>query len=95
MSRHEGGDRRKYHRIDTEQVISFAEIDRPDQLGMGKDVSSGGIRFETVGCEITLGDVLRVTFNVMAQTTTPVATTRRGRAQRCSHRDRSGPRWRG
>ena len=24
----------------------------------------GGIRFEAVGCEITLGDVLRVTFNV-------------------------------
>lgn len=68
MSRHEGADRRKYHRIDTDQVISFAEIDRPDQLGVSKDVSSGGIRFEAVGCEITLGDVLRVTFNVMKQT---------------------------
>ena len=68
MSRHEGGDRRKYHRIDTDQVISFAEIDRPDQLGKGKDVSTGGIRFEAVGCEINLGDVLRVTFNVLQQT---------------------------
>lgn len=68
MSRHDGGDRRKYHRIETDQVISFAEIDRPDQLGQGKDVSSGGIRFEAVGCEISLGDVLRVTFNVLKQT---------------------------
>ncbi|MBW2292011.1 MAG: PilZ domain-containing protein [Deltaproteobacteria bacterium] len=68
MSRHEGGDRRKYHRIETDQVISFAEIDRPDQLGQGRDMSSGGIRFEAVGCEIALGDVLRVTFNVLTQT---------------------------
>jgi hypothetical protein len=68
VSQHEGGDRRKYHRIDTDQVISFAEIDRPDQLGRGKDVSSGGIRFEAIGCEIALGDVLRVTFNVLKQT---------------------------
>ena len=68
VSRNQGGDRRKYHRIETDQVISFAEIDRPDQLGKGKDVSSGGIRFEAVGCEIALGDRLRVTFNVMNQT---------------------------
>jgi hypothetical protein len=66
--RHEGADRRKYHRIETDQVISFAEIDRPDRLAVGKDMSTGGIRFEAVGCEIALGDVLRVTFNVMKQT---------------------------
>ncbi len=72
MHRHEGADRRKYHRIATEQVISYAEIDRPDRLAVGKDVSVGGIRFEAVGCEIALGDVLRVTFNVMKQ---PVVAT--------------------
>lgn len=49
-------------------MISFAEIDRPDRLAVGKDMSTGGIRFEAVGCEIALGDVLRVTFNVMKQT---------------------------
>ncbi len=68
MAQNEGGDRRKYHRIETDQVISFAEIDQPDRLAVGVDVSSGGIRFEAVGCEIALGDVLRVTFNVMKQT---------------------------
>lgn len=57
-------DRRKYHRIPTDQVISFAEIDKADRLAVSRDVSSGGIRFEAVGCEIDLGDVLRVTFNV-------------------------------
>jgi hypothetical protein len=61
-------DRRKYHRIGTDQVISFAEVDRPDRLAVGKNVSTGGISFEAVGCEITLGDTLRVTFNVLKQT---------------------------
>ena len=56
-------ERRKYRRIATDQVISFARS-RRDLLGVGRDVSPGGIRFEAVGCEINLGDVLRVTFNL-------------------------------
>ena len=60
----EASDRRKYRRIATDQVISFAPVDTRDLLGVGRDVSPGGIRFEAVGCEIALGDVLRVTFNV-------------------------------
>ncbi len=60
----EADDRRKYHRIATDQVISFAEIDHDDQLALSKNLSTGGIRFEAVGIEINLGDVLRVTFNV-------------------------------
>jgi hypothetical protein len=61
-------DRRKYHRIPTDQVISFAEIDHSDRLAVSLNVSTGGIRFEAVGCEINLGDVLRVTFNLGDQT---------------------------
>ena len=61
-------ERRKYARLATDQVISFAEIDRPDRLAVGKNVSSGGIRFEAVGCEINLGDQLRVTFNIGSET---------------------------
>jgi len=57
-------ERRKYHRIATDQVISFAEVDHGDQLAISKNLSTGGIRFEAVGIEISLGDVLRVTFNV-------------------------------
>jgi hypothetical protein len=63
-----GRERRKYTRIPTDQVISFAEIHHPDRLAVGKNFSLGGIRFEAVGCEIGLGDVLRVTFNVADQT---------------------------
>ena len=67
-------ERRKYRRIATDQVISFAPVSERDLLGVGRDVSSGGIRFEAVGCEIDLGDVLRITFNVGEQTV--VATGR-------------------
>lgn len=64
MSKVSADERRKYHRIATDQVISFAEVDRPDQLGVSRNLSTGGICFEAVGIEINLGDVLRVTFNV-------------------------------
>lgn len=60
-------DRRKYPRIATDQVISFAHIDNSDQLAISRDVSTGGIRFEAVGCELDLGDTIRVTFNVGEQ----------------------------
>ena len=57
-------ERRKYRRIETDQEISFAPVGMPDLLGVGRDLSIGGIRFEAVGCEIELGAVLRVTFTV-------------------------------
>ena len=61
---HGSRERRKFTRINTDQVMSFAPVDSGDQLGVNKDFSAGGVRFEAVGCEIELGDVLRVTFNV-------------------------------
>ncbi len=57
-------DRRKYNRIATDQVISFAPVDTRDLLGVSRNVSQSGIRFEAIGCEIALGDILRVTFNL-------------------------------
>ena len=68
MGHVEADERRKFHRIATDQVISFSEIDRPELLALSKNISTGGIRFEVVGIEINLGDVLRVTFKVGAQT---------------------------
>lgn len=68
----EKNDRRKYGRLATDQVISFAPVDTRDLLGVGRNLSLGGIRFEAVGCEIDLGDVLRVTFNVGEQTVVAV-----------------------
>ncbi len=57
-------ERRKFQRIHTDHVISFAPVEDRDLLGVGRNLSPGGIRFEAVGCEINLDDVLRVTFNV-------------------------------
>jgi hypothetical protein len=57
-------DRRKYSRIATDQVISFAPVDTRDLLGVSRNVSPSGIRFEAVGCEFALGEILRVTFNL-------------------------------
>jgi hypothetical protein len=58
-------DRRKFPRIPTDQVISFAPVHYPDEhLAVSTDVSAGGIRFEAVGCELELGDTIRVTFNI-------------------------------
>ncbi|MGI9592936.1 MAG: PilZ domain-containing protein [Myxococcota bacterium] len=68
----DGADRRKYSRIATDQVISFAPVDTRDLLGVSRNLSVGGIRFEAVGCEIELGDVLRVTFNVGEHTVVAV-----------------------
>ena len=67
-----GAERRKYQRIATDQVVSFAPVDNRDLLGVSRNVSSGGIRFEAVGCEINLGDVLRITFNVGEHTVVAV-----------------------
>ena len=61
-------ERRKYARIDTGDVISVAPLARRDRLAVGKNLSVGGIRFEVVGCEVALNDVVRVTFNVEHRT---------------------------
>jgi c-di-GMP-binding flagellar brake protein YcgR len=67
-------ERRKYRRIATDQVISFAPVDARDLLGVSRNLSKGGIRFEAVGCEINHGDVLRVTFNVGDHTVVAVGS---------------------
>ena len=65
-------DRRKYRRLATDQVISFAPVETRDLLGVSRNLSLGGIRFEAVGCEIDLDDTLRVTFNVGDETVVAV-----------------------
>ena len=64
MGQAENEERRKYKRIATDHVISFAHVDTRDRLAVGKNLSAGGIRFEVVGCEISQGEHIRVTFNV-------------------------------
>ena len=68
MAEEGGSERRKYTRLATDQVISFAPVDTRDRLAVGKNLSEGGIRFEVVGCEIGLGECIQVTFNLERHT---------------------------
>ena len=66
-------ERRKFPRIPTDQVISFAPVHYSDEhLAVSTNVSAGGIRFEAVGCELELGDTIRVTFNIGEHTVVAV-----------------------
>lgn len=82
MAGERGSERRKYPRIDTEQLISFAPLSASDRLAVSKNLSVGGICFEVVGCEIALGEVLRLTFNVQDETIVAV-----GRVNWCTDVD--------
>jgi hypothetical protein len=70
----EGSERRRFQRIPIDQVVSFAELGRLEQIGRGINLSDGGIRFQAVACEIELGDRLRLTFVVLGQRVTATGT---------------------
>ncbi len=68
MGSPKGAERRKYSRIDTDQLISFTAVGAASGLAQSRDVSLGGIRFDAVGCNLMIGDLLRVSFNVADET---------------------------
>jgi len=68
MGSFKGRERRKYSRIDSDQLISFTAVGAASGLAQSRDVSLGGIRFEAVGCNLMIGDLLRVSFNVAEET---------------------------
>ena len=57
-------DRRKYPRVHTESLVSIARVDAREALAHALDVSMGGIRFQCVGLEVELGEVLRVLLTI-------------------------------
>ena len=60
MAEDEGSNRRKFPRVQTESVVSIARVDSRDTLAHAMDVSHGGIRFQSVGLDLELGELLRV-----------------------------------
>jgi len=64
----QGHERRKYPRLETDQMVAVARVSDTRHIAVGRDVSLGGIRFQIVGAEIELGDVVRIYFNVEDQT---------------------------
>ncbi len=57
-------DRRKYPRVRTETVASIACLEATDVVAHAVDLSLGGIRFQCVDLELSLGELLRVTLNL-------------------------------
>lgn len=57
-------DRRKYPRVRTESLVSIARVDTRQALAQALDVSIGGIRFQCVGLEVELGELLRVLLTI-------------------------------
>ncbi len=49
-------------------MIAVAPVESGHHLAFGRDLSLGGIRFQIVGVEIELGDVLRIYVSVEDQT---------------------------
>ena len=56
----------------TQAATRLAPVEMRDLLGVSRNLSLGGIRFEAVGCEIDLDDLLQVTFNVGEETVVAV-----------------------
>ena len=61
-------DRRKYPRVRTESLVSIARVDTRESLAHALDVSIGGIRFQCVGLEVDLGEILRVQLTIGSRT---------------------------
>jgi hypothetical protein len=71
MDEETGSDRRKFPRVRTDSVISIARLDPPPtSLAHAIDLSMNGIRFQCVGVELVLGDLLRVTLTLGDETVT-------------------------
>ena len=69
-----GRERRKFQRIPMEQIVSFSLLGESDQIGQGINLSTGGISFQVVACEINLGDRLRLNFSVLGQEVSATGT---------------------
>jgi len=61
-------DRRKYLRVLTEQVISIGRLDSREGLAHALDLSLGGIRFQCVGLDVQVGEMLKVTLTLAEST---------------------------
>ena len=55
-----GSHRRRYHRVQTEMMISVDRLEGSAVLAHSLDLSTSGIRFQCLGLDIEAGDLLRV-----------------------------------
>ena len=56
--------RRKYPRVRTEALMSIACVDNDDFVAHTVDLSLNGLRFQCVGLDVEVGQLLRVGFRL-------------------------------
>jgi hypothetical protein len=61
-------ERRKHPRIRSDQTFTVTPFAGRAVMAQCCDLSAGGMRFGIVGCTLRVGDLVRVTFNVGAET---------------------------
>jgi hypothetical protein len=72
-------DRRKHPRIRSDQTFAVTPFAGRETMAQCFDISAGGMRFGIVGCALRAGDLVRVTFNVGAETVGAVGSVLRVR----------------
>jgi hypothetical protein len=66
--------RRKYPRIRSDQTFVVTPFAGRSVMAQCCDVSTGGMRFGVVGCTLRAGDLVRVTFNIGAETVAAIGS---------------------
>ncbi len=66
-------DRRKYPRVRTDSLVSIRRLETPPPaLAHALDLSLGGVRFQCVGVELELNEVVSVTLTLGDRTATVI-----------------------
>ena len=66
--------RRKHRRIRSDQSFVITPFAGRAIMAQCRDVSTGGMRFGVVGCTLRVGDLVRVTFNIGAETVAAIGS---------------------
>ena len=70
-------ERRKHPRIRSDQTFTITPFAGRAMMAQCSDVSAGGMRFAVVGCTLRAGDLVRVTFNIGAETVEAIGSVLR------------------
>jgi len=70
-------ERRKHPRIRSDQTFTVTPFAGRAMMAQCCDMSAGGMRFGIVGCTLRAGDLVRVTFNIGAETVAAIGSVLR------------------
>jgi hypothetical protein len=73
-------ERRKHPRIQSDQTFTVTPFAGRAMMAQCSDVSEGGMRFGVVGSTLRAGDLVRVTFNIGAETVEAIGSVLRVQA---------------